>query len=245
MRETVDILGVRIDKLTMDKAVERVTAFLEEDRPHMIFTPNSEIVMAAHRDAAFREILNAADMLTADGIGVVHASKIVGDPLSERVAGFDLATALLPRLAQAGRSIYFFGCKPGVAEQAQANLQERFPGLRVVGTQNGYFDAQREKEIIADIQAKQPDVLLVCLGAPKQEKWIYEHRGELGARVLMGLGGALDVWAGVVERAPEKYQRMGLEWLYRLAKQPSRIGRMMQLPVFGLTVLFKGKRVKK
>lgn len=240
----IDILGVAIDKVTMQEATDRVLGFLQEDRPHMVFTPNSEIIMVAYRDPAFADVLNAADLLTPDGIGVVHASKILKSPLQERVAGFDLACRVLERLDGTDKTVYFFGGKPGVAEQARDNLLKEHPGLHIVGVQDGYFDEAKERQIIADIQAKKPDLLFVCLGAPKQEKWIAAHKEELGARVLMGLGGGLDVWAGTVERAPERYQKAGLEWLYRLMKQPSRIGRMMQLPLFGFTVLFKGKRVK-
>ncbi len=245
MHDTIDILGVHIHKCTMAEAEDRVMGFLSEDRPHMVFTPNSEIIMVARKNPVFLDILNRADLLTADGIGVVYASKILKDPLSERVAGFDLATRLLSRAAESGHTVYFFGGKPGVAEQARDKLTEQYPSLQVIGTQNGYFDDKKEADIIADIQAKQPDFLFVCLGAPKQEQWIAQHADTLGARVLIGLGGGLDVWAGVVERAPEWYQRRGLEWLYRLMKQPSRIGRMMALPKFALTVFFRGKRVKK
>ncbi|MGN1059253.1 MAG: WecB/TagA/CpsF family glycosyltransferase [Clostridia bacterium] len=241
----IDILGVLVDHVTMEEAMSRVRGFLSEPGSHAVFTPNSEIIMAAYQDPAFCRVLNSADLVIADGIGVVHASKILKAPLPERVAGFDLSSRLIEEAGSGAYSLYFFGGRPGVAEQAADKLRAQYPGLQIVGCADGYFDADKEKMIIADIQSKKPDILFVCLGAPKQEKWIAAHREETGARLLLGVGGSLDVWAGVAERAPEKYQKAGLEWLYRLKKQPSRFFRMLALPKFGLTVLFKGKRVRK
>ncbi|MBE7049005.1 MAG: WecB/TagA/CpsF family glycosyltransferase [Ruminococcaceae bacterium] len=243
--DKIDILGVLVDHVTMEEAVGRVKGFLEEEKSHVIFTPNSEIIMAAYQDASFCHVLNSADMVIADGIGVVYASRILGAPLPERVAGFDLSSQLIKEAGEGAYSLYFFGGKPGVAEQAVEKLKVQYPHLRVAGCSDGYFDEEKEKKIIAEIKDAKPDILFVCLGAPKQEKWIATHREEVGARVLLGVGGSLDVWAGVTERAPESYQKAGLEWLYRLQKQPSRFFRMLALPKFGLTVLFKGKRVKK
>ncbi|MBQ4518741.1 MAG: WecB/TagA/CpsF family glycosyltransferase [Clostridia bacterium] len=245
MLNTIDILGVLVDVVTMDEAVSRAKSYIAEEKAHTVFTPNSEIIYAAYKDAGFCKTLNEADMIIADGIGVVYASKILKAPLPERVPGFDLSCRLLEEANKDGYSVYFFGGKPGVAEMAIENLKRDYPDLKVAGFADGYFDAEKEKTIIADIKDKQPDILFVCLGAPKQEKWIAEHKDETGAKLLLGVGGSLDVWAGTVERAPEKYQKAGLEWFYRLKKQPSRFFRMLALPKFGLTVLFKGKRVKK
>lgn len=243
--DKINVLGVMVDKVTMESATDRLMEFLKEDAPHAVYTPNSEIIMRAYRDEKFCDTLNSAELITPDGIGVVYASKILKDPLSERVGGFDLSGKLIERVADGSASLYFFGGKPGVAEQAKEKLCEKYPQLEVCGVSDGYFDAEKEKAIIEDIKSKKPDILFVCLGAPKQEEWILAHKHELGAKILMGIGGSLDVYAGVVNRAPEGFQKLGLEWLYRLLKQPSRIGRMMDLPKFGLTVLFKGKRVKK
>ncbi len=241
----IDILGVMVDHVTMAEAKARALSFLTEEGTHAIFTPNSEIIMMAYQDPDFKKALNSADLIVADGIGVVYASRILKDPLSERVAGFDLSCQLIDAVSDGSKSLYFFGGKPGVAELAIKNLTEQYPNLNVAGFSDGYFDEEKEQKIIADIKEKKPDILFVCLGAPKQEKWIDAHRAELPAKVMLGVGGSLDVWAGTVERAPEKYQKAGLEWLYRLKKQPSRFMRMMALPKFGLTVLFKGKRVRK
>ena len=242
--DKVNILGVMVDKVNVEEAVEEIFNMLSENRPHAVYTPNSEIIMKAYKDAEFKEILNSADLLTADGIGVVHASKILNNPIEERAAGFDIACGLIDRIAESGHGLYLFGGKPGVAEKAKENLEEKYPFIRIVGTHNGYFDEGTVPEIIEDINSSGADILFVCLGAPAQEKWINNNMYKLNARVCMGVGGSIDVLAGEAERAPEKWCNMGLEWLYRLLKQPSRFFRMMSLPKFALTVLFKGERYK-
>ncbi len=233
--KTVDILGVQVASCTLVQAREAVFNMLQEDKLHMVFTPNSEIVMLARKNKPFQDILNRADLCTADGIGVVYGAKLLGTPIPERVAGFDLLTDVLQH--GDGISIYLFGSKPGVADKAKKEILHRFTGIEIVGVQNGYFDEKQEQAIIADIREKRPDILLVCLGAPKQEEWIWRHQEELGAKVAMGLGGSLDVLAGEVKRAPEFFIKLGLEWLYRLLKEPKRIIRMMALPHFLLVVL--------
>ncbi len=241
----IDILGVKVDHVTMAEAKAQALDFLKEEGAHAIFTPNSEIIMAAYENPDFAATLNRADLIVADGIGVVYASRILKDPLPERVAGYDLACRLIEAAKDGNHSLYFFGGKPGVAELAIQNLTAQYPKLNVAGFSDGYFDAEKEQKILADIREKKPDILFVCLGAPKQEQWIDAHKDELPVKLLLGVGGSLDVWAGTAARAPEKYQKAGLEWFYRLMKQPSRIGRMMALPKFGLTVLLCGKRVRK
>ena len=238
----VDILGVLVDKVNIPEAVDRIMKMLSENIPHAVFTPNSEIIMLAYKDEEFREILNSADMLTADGIGVVYASKILHNPIEERAAGFDIACGVIEQIAETGHGLYLLGGKPGVAEIAKENLEKKYPFLRIVGTHDGYFDDSKMPQIIDDINNSGADILFVCLGAPVQEKWINANMHKLKVRVSMGVGGSIDVLAGVAERAPEKWCNMGLEWLYRLIKQPSRFTRMLALPKFGLTVLFKGKR---
>lgn len=245
MGDKVNILGVKVDKVNIAEAAERIMSFICEDgSAKAVYTPNSEIIMQGYRNEEIRDILNDAALLTADGIGVVYASRILKDPISERCAGFDVACALLEKMGKAGKSVYLFGSKPGVAQMAAENLKERYPGLVISGCADGYFDSEKEKTIINDINEKCPDVLFVCLGAPKQEKWIYANKNKLNVSVCMGLGGSLDVFAGTVERAPRFYQEHGIEWLYRLIKQPSRFVRMMELPKFAVTVLVKGKKYK-
>ena len=226
----------------MDEAVKRAEAFMNEDGFHCIFTPNSEIVMSAYKNEEFMSVINSADMLTPDGIGLVYAAKILKNPLKERVAGFDLVMRLLENMSKSGGRIYFFGSAPGVADEAKKKLEEKFIGINICGTANGYFDEKREKEIIDEINFLKPDLLLVCLGSPKQEMWIKKHKGELNCRLAIGVGGTLDVISGNAKRAPDIFIKLGLEWFYRLLKQPSRIGRMMALPKFLFTVI--GKRMK-
>lgn len=227
----INVLGINIDNLTMAQAVEKANTFID-GTAHAVFTPNPEIIMVAQENKEMFDGLNKADMCLPDGIGVVIASKILKTPLKERVPGFDFCCELM----KTNKSFYFFGGKPGVAEKAAQNMIEK--GVNVVGHHHGYFDD--DTEIINDINEKQPDVILVCLGMGKQEKWILNNMKNLKTSILIGAGGSLDVLAGVVERAPEIWQKLNLEWFYRTVKQPSRIPRIMVLPKFILKVLFKG-----
>ena len=241
--EKVNILGVNVSKHTIDSASDMIFDCVKNGKRNVcVYTPNSEIIMMAYRDSGFSKILNDADALLADGIGVVYASKILKNPILQRAAGYDTACAALKKLADINAGVYLFGSKPGVAESAGEEMAKRYPGIRIVGCSDGYFDSESEKEIIADINEKKPDFLFVCLGAPKQEKWLDKNRDKLDFGVAMGLGGSLDVFAGTVKRAPEFYQKHGIEWLYRLLKQPGRIWRMMDLPKFAFTVLVKGRK---
>ena len=240
--DKVNILGVNVDTVTIPEAVDAIMEMMKENRPHAIYTPNSEIIMTAYHDEKFRDILNHADLLTADGIGVVYASRILKRPIRERAAGYDIACGVIDRIAESGESLFLFGGKPGVAEIAEKNLLAKYPKLKIAGTRNGYFKPEDEEEIVSEINESGADVVFVCLGAPKQEQWIARHLDHLKVKVLMGVGGSLDVIAGTAERAPDFWCNHGLEWFYRLMKQPSRIGRMMALPKFALTVLIHGKK---
>ncbi len=242
MADKVNILGAEIDKITMQEAVGTAMGFFNSDGKKVIYTPNSEIILYASRNTEFMERLNSADLIIPDGIGVVYGAKIVKNPLPERVAGFDLLKSLFPKMAEKGLSLYLLGAKPGVAEKAGEKLSEEYKGIVIKGVHDGYF--KDDKEIIDDINEKKPDLLLVCLGFPKQENWIYEHREELDVKAMIGAGGCLDVFSGTSERAPDFYCRHGIEWLYRLKKEPWRFMRMTALPVFALKVLFKGRRYK-
>ncbi len=244
MSYKVNILGVKVDKVGIDEATDKIFKMLEENKTHSVFTPNSEIILNAYKDKEFCGILNSADLLTADGIGVVYASRILHDPIPERCAGYDVACKLIDRISETGHRLYLLGGKPGVAETAKKNLEKKYPFIQIVGARDGYFKEEQTQDIINDINCVGADIVFVCLGAPKQEIWIYNNRDKLDARVLMGIGGSLDVFAGIVERAPDLVCRMGLEWLYRLIKEPWRFKRMLALPKFGLIVLFKGRKYK-
>ena len=245
MRDTINILGVNIDRITAKSAAERAVEMVKSDGTKVIYTPNPEIVMAAYEDSAFAEVLNRADMCVPDGIGVVYGAKIQGTPLPERVAGFDLSCTLMSEMAKFGGSVFLFGSKPGVAETAAERLTAKYDGLKIAGTCDGYFSDNDVPEIIEKINASGADLLLVCLCAPKQEKWIDAHRDELNVKLCIGAGGSLDVIAGTVKRAPDIFIKLNLEWFYRLCKQPSRIGRFAALPKFIIKVNKEKKNIEK
>lgn len=226
----IDVLGVSFDDLTMDQAVERAMELMEAPGSHYIVTPNPELVSRAGKDETFRRNLAGADLTLADGVGVVYAAKILGRPLKGRVPGIDFAGRLMEELARTGGKLFLLGAKPGVAQQAAENLTAQYPGLTICGTHDGYF--QEDAPVVEAIRASGAEVVFVCLGAPKQENWMAQNGLDTGARLMVGLGGSLDVFAGVVQRAPERWRKLGLEWLYRLLKEPSRIGRMAVLPLF-------------
>ena len=236
----IPVKNVGFDRVTMAEAVERGKRLLSQQGGHYVVTPNPEIVWLAQERSDFMEALNRADLVVPDGIGVVYAAKILGTPLKERVPGFELATHLIAYAAEQGLGVYLLGAKPGVAERAAENLKKAHPGLNVVGTGDGYF--QEDAPVLERIRASGARLILVCLGFPKQELWMNAHRDEVGQALMLGVGGSMDVFAGDVKRAPDFWCRIGLEWFYRLLKQPSRIGRMMKLPVFLFSVI--GDRLK-
>lgn len=236
----VDILGVGFDNVTMEEALDRGMELLEQDGPHLVVTPNAEIVQLANRDREFTEIIAGADLVIPDGIGVIYASKILGRPIKARVPGCDFAAGLMERMAKSGHSLYLLGAKPGVAEEAAARLREAYPGLAICGAHDGYF--KEDGPVAEEIRRSGADVVFVCLGAPKQEKWISQNGAATGASLLIGLGGSLDVFSGRVERAPAFWQKVNLEWLYRGLRDPKRLKRIVKLPLF--LVSAAGARIK-
>lgn len=240
VRETVNILGVKIDNITADDAVQKAVELVRsgaEGRAAMMFTPNPEIIMAAREDNEFRDVINCADLCTADGIGVIYGAKILKTPLPERVTGFDTVCAVFDKLKDTDMSVFLFGSKPGVAEAAAEELKSRYAGLKIAGTHNGYFSEEETPAIVDEINASGARLLLVCLGMKKQENWIFDNRNRLNVGLCMGLGGVLDVFAGNVKRAPDFFVKHNLEWFYRLVKQPSRFVRCLALPKFLITVI--------
>ena len=235
-RVQVNILGIRVDAVTMTMALNRVEAFIRERQPRLVATANAEMVMLAQEDRLLADILNSADLVLADGAGVVWAAKRLGSGVPERVAGFDLTQELLARAAISGYRIFWLGAAPGIAETAAQNAAQRYPELVTVGIHDGYF-APEDQTIIQIVRDARPDILLCALGVPKQEKWLREHLDQLQVPVAIGIGGTFDVMAGKARRAPVWMQRAGLEWSYRLIRQPSRLMRMLALPKFALRVL--------
>lgn len=226
----INIMGVEFDSLTISEAVERAETLIAERSAAYVVTPNPEIVMTCWDNPDAMEAVQNADLVLPDGVGVVYGAKILGTPLKGKLPGIDFATELMRRLAKRGGRVYLLGAKPGIAELAGERMQEQFPGLIVCGTHDGYF--QEDAPVIEEINALQPDLLLVCLGAPKQELWMHRNRPLLKVGLMAGLGGSLDVFAGTVKRAPVFFQKLGLEWFYRLLKEPWRFKRMMKLPKF-------------
>lgn len=226
----VDVLGVGFDNLTLDEAVARGMELACGEGTHYVVTPNPEIVEVCRENPAARDAVNGADLVLPDGVGVVKGAAMLGTPLKEKTPGIEFAAGLMGKMAQQGKSLYLLGAKPGVAELAGQRLTQRYPGLRIAGTHDGYF--KEDGPVVEAIRQSGADVVFVCLGAPKQELWMAKNGSATGAHLLCGLGGSLDVFAGVVARAPKFWSDHGLEWFYRLCKEPRRIGRMMKLPLF-------------
>lgn len=226
-----DILGVSFDNVTLEEAVAAGASLAQGPGWGYAVTPNPEFILEARKNPAFKEALAGAALTIADGIGVIYAAKILGTPLKSKVPGIDFAAGLMAEMARHGLRLYLLGAKPGVAELAAAELEKKYPGLTVCGTRDGYFQESESGAIAAAIAESRADVVFVCLGAPKQELWIKNHGQATGAHLLVGLGGSLDVFAGTVERAPAVWQKLGLEWLHRLVKEPWRWKRMIRLPL--------------
>lgn len=239
--DRITVLGVPFHSLGMDGAVEKIAGFIISGRLHQVVTANPEMVMAALEDGELLQILSRAELVVADGIGIIWAARRLGTPLPERVPGVELAAAALALAAGNGYRVYLLGGAPGVAADAARRLRLKHPGLEIVGVQHGYFTAAEEDGVVAKIAAASPHILLVGLGMSKQEKWIHRHREELKVPVSIGVGGSLDVFAGRVQRAPACMCRLGLEWLYRLLVQPRRLFRMLALPKFVFKVLGEEK----
>lgn len=231
-RSCVKILGVNVDKVNMQQALDVFSRLIESEGCSVICTPNPEMIYKAREEREFRDLLNRADLAIPDGIAVVKASKILGDPLEERVTGIDFARNALEIAAERGKSVFLLGAKPGIAELAASNLIKEIPSLRVAGLCDGYFQGFSEDAVADLINSSGADFLLVALGSPKQEYFIDKYRDRLAVKVCIGIGGSFDVWSGSVKRAPAWMQKCGLEWFYRLVSQPSRLGRVIRISRF-------------
>lgn len=236
MTERVEILGVKVDAVTMSQAVERVANLIDAGTPSIVATANAEMLLRATHDAELKDILNAASLVVPDGAGTVWAARHLGKHMPERVAGADLVQELMKVAPVKGWRFFLFGSAPTIADKAKSKAEQLYPGIKIVGTRNGYFTPDDELEIISQIKSSRPDILLAALGVPKQEKWLAKFRDELNVPVSIGVGGTFDVMAGVVKRAPLWMQRAKLEWLFRAMLQPSRAGRLVALPKFVLKV---------
>ena len=237
----INILGIPFHGLTMEAALDTLESYLDAPKNHVIITPNPEGVMQARRDRAFAKAIQGADLSLADGTGIALAAKFTGQKIPGRVRGLDTVFNLCERLSKKKRNftMYFLGAKPGVAQQAKERMEARYPTLTVVGCHHGFFTD--DEEVIEDINNASPDILLVCTGMPRAELWATKHRN-IDARVTMCVGGTLDVMAGEVQLAPSFMRKVGLEWLYRLIRQPWRAKRMLDIPRFVWAVIFSKDR---
>ena len=238
--DTVEIQNIPFANYSMAEFLQILEKRLVDEQKTFVVTANPEIVMYANKDKQYYKALAKADFIVPDGIGVVIASKILKNPLKERVAGFDLMGNLLKLAAKKNLRVYFLGAKEKTVEKTVNNIQKTHPGLQIVGYHHGYFDIDDEK-IATTIAELKPDLVFVALGYPKQEFWIerYLHRFDKG--IFMGVGGSFDIWAGEAKRAPDLWIKLHLEWLYRIIQEPKRIKRMSALPRFMLRVLFMRK----
>ena len=235
VRRSASILGVRVDDVTMDEAVAQVLAWVRQGAPRLVVTPNPEFVMAARADADFAAILQTADLATPDGIGLVIAARLLGEPLRSTVPGIDLIEALAPRAAAVGQRWFLLGGAPGVARLAASRLQERFPGLVIAGATDGEPGVSHDHATRQAVAAVAPvDILLVAYGAPRQERWLARNLAASGATIGIGVGGTFNFIAGVSRRPPRVVQRFGLGWLFRLVTEPWRWRRQLALPRFAL-----------
>ncbi len=251
----INIRGVYFNSVDMDEAVNECSRFIDSGKSHVIHTPNSEIVQLCIEKNEYYPLINSADLIIPDGAGVILASKMLKRPLKKgKVAGIELCERLIALASERGYGVYFLGGKPSIAEKVAEKMKEKYPALIVSGCHDGYFSkvdtlekAQKYKNgeiieedaaVIKEINDSGAKILLCCLGVPKQEIWMNAHRDELNVDIVGGFGGSFDVFAGAVKRAPKIFIKLGLEWFYRLIKEPRRIGRMMSLPRFVFGTLF-------
>lgn len=233
----VRVLGVRVNVVTEAAFLARVAQWVEERMPRQVVTINPEFVMRAHDDARFAAVLEAADLATPDGVGVIWAARRQGVHMSERVGGADMALPLARQCARLGHRLFLLGGAERVAEEAARRLQQQIPGLIIAGTFAGSPDPRCDEETVGRVREGRPDIVLVAYGAPAQDFWIARNKERIGAPVLMGVGGTLDYLAGVRRRAPALVRRLWLDWAFRLLTQPWRWRRMLALPRFALAVV--------
>jgi N-acetylglucosaminyldiphosphoundecaprenol N-acetyl-beta-D-mannosaminyltransferase len=233
----VNILGIPVHDVTMTETLDTIGQFVEARTPHQICTVNPEFIMAAQNDLEFKRILNQADLNLPDGIGVVWAGKRAGYALRERVAGSDLIFQLADRAAKTGWRVFLLGAADGVAEQAAIKLRSMYPAVNIVGTWAGSPQPDADDEAVRRIQAAAADIVLVAYGAPKQDKWIDRNLKRTEASAAIGVGGSFDFIVGTQRRAPRWIQRLNIEWLYRLMREPWRWRRQLALPKFVWRVL--------
>lgn len=245
----IKLFQVGIDQVDNQKTIQKIEEFIVSKKPHQIVTPDTLAVLRARKNPEYHAILKSADLVTPDGAGILWATTTLNYPLPERVTGIDIIHNICRLAIKKEYSLYLLGSYPGVASEAALNLAKKYPGIKIAGTHNGYFECEdsqncedvengdsdknkEEEEITAEIKEKKPDILLVGMGVPKQEKWISKNLDKLDVPVCMGVGGSFDVLSGRIPRAPLWMQRHGMEWIYRSIKQPNRVFRVFALFYF-------------
>ncbi|MFP4498130.1 MAG: WecB/TagA/CpsF family glycosyltransferase [Vulcanimicrobiota bacterium] len=232
------IFGLNIHRVTLDETMELIDNMVKQGGAHLVVTLGVEMIMRAQNDPEFANIVNEASLVVPDSVGVLWSCKKGGFALKERVPGVDILYSSARNREKYPWKVFFLGAKPGTAERAKEKIEKEFPGYQVVGTHHGYF--REDREVIDIIRDANPDILFIALGSPFQEKWFMKNRHQLGDIVALGVGGSLDVVSGEARRAPVFFQKMGLEWFYRLVTQPARFKRMLVLPAFAIKVLIEG-----
>jgi N-acetylglucosaminyldiphosphoundecaprenol N-acetyl-beta-D-mannosaminyltransferase len=236
-RAGLEILGCRVDRVDAAGAAARIADLIEQRRPAHVVTLGAEMANLAYDGASYRDVINAADLVVPDTVGIVAASRLLGSPLHERVAGIDLLERLCADAAVAGHRVYLLGGVDGVAAEAGRVLEQRHPGLKIAGAEHGYFADSDASSIAQRIHSSGARLALIGLGFPRQEFFIHENLAFFGPAVCVGVGGSFDVIAGRLPRAPRLIRAAGLEWLYRLAREPHRFRRQLALPLFAARVL--------
>jgi N-acetylglucosaminyldiphosphoundecaprenol N-acetyl-beta-D-mannosaminyltransferase len=245
-RPRVELADLLLDRVDLPAASDRIRGFLQTGRSHQIVTVNLDFLRIAQNNDEFRQTVNSADLVVADGMPLVWASRLGDEPLPQRITGHDLIHECAQISAETGHGFFLLGAEPGVAEKAAKRMEEEYPGLRVVGTYAPSFEEPGEDDrMVAMIDCAKPGFLLVALGAPRQDLWIHNHRDRLSVPVCIGVGCVFDMYAGEVKRAPNWLQSAGLEWTFRLAQEPRRLWRRYivdDMPMFGRLMLDAGRR---
>ncbi len=223
MRDKVDFLGLSFDRITMDQAVARIEAFIQEGTPHKVFCPNVALLIWSRQNEELRRVYENCDLLPADGMGIYYASRLLGDRVPEMVSAVLLFFRLVEQAAEEGYRLYLLGTKQEILEKAVDNLKRQYPTLNIVGYRNGYFTADDEAQIVQQIAQARPDILFVGMSSPLKERFVERNLERMGIPVCLGVGGSFDVAAGVCKLAPAWMRKLALEWLYRLIQEPRRL----------------------
>ncbi|WP_249866353.1 WecB/TagA/CpsF family glycosyltransferase [Paenibacillus konkukensis] len=229
----------------MKDTVALITRMIESGKPHQIITANPIMVMSALENPAYLNMMKSVDLIVPDGAGIVWAANYIGNPVTERVAGFDLLHQMMSHGESKGWKVFLLGASPEIIEAAALRLKEQYPALQLVGYRDGYFKTDKDMQVIENIRSHHPDILLVGRSADTQEPWIAQYKEQLQVPVIMGVGGSFDVLSGKLKRAPALFQKLRLEWFYRLLQEPWRYKRMLVLPKFAAKVIREKENVQK